>query len=111
MDQLKLQRDKKEISLNETERRKERLAKQAQLAARQADTHDASPGPNDASATSPHTAQSAALDDGMLPDERSFTEELRAEKSMKTLKDIVLIEATRIMNDAIGLLRPMNTWS
>ena len=110
MDELKRLRDQKEISLNETERRNERLARQAQLAARQADANHGSPGSSQATATLPE-AKSPALDDGMLPSERSFTEELRAEKSLKTLKDIVLIEATRIMNDAVGLLRPMNTWS
>jgi len=111
MDELKRLRDKNEISLNETERRKERGAKEAQLAARQADTNHGSPSPSDTTATLAQEAKSTTLDDGMLPSERSFMEELRAEKSVKKLKDIMLIEATRIMNDAVGLLRPMHTWS
>jgi hypothetical protein len=45
----------------------------------------------------------------MLAGERSFTEELSAEKAMKNVKDIVLIEATRIVSDAIGLLRLLKT--
>lgn len=73
-----------EISLNEAGRRQER-------AARQADTN--------------RVGSSAAVDDGMLTGERSFRDELRIENSMKTVKDIVLIEAMRIMNDAIGLLQ------
>lgn len=111
MAEVKRLRDTKEISLNEAQRRQERLARAAQLAARQADTHTGSPSASGASVPLPQEASSTALDDGMLPSERSFTQELRAEKSMKTLKDIVLIEATRIMNDAIGLLRPKMNWS
>ena len=109
MDELKRLRDQKEISLNETERRKERVARQTQLAARQADTKLGSPSSSNTTTTLPEEVKPTALDDGMLPSERSFTEELRAEKSMKKLKDIVLIEATRIMNDAVGLLHRMNT--
>jgi len=111
MAEVKRLRDTKEISLNEAQRRQERLARAAQLAARQADTHTGSPSASGASVPLPQEASSTALDDGMLPSERSFTQELRAEKSMKSLKDIVLIEATRIMNDAIGLLRPKMSWS
>lgn len=102
---------KNEISLNETERRQERAARQAQLAARLGDTHSASPGSSHHSATTPRALRGTALDDGMLPGERSFNEELRAEKAMTTLKDIVLTEATRIMNDAIALLQAGRTWS
>ena len=101
MDERQRQRDKNEISLNEAQRRQERAAQQAQLAARQVDSSNASSSPGQ----TPPTDPGAALDDGLLPTERNFKEELRAEKSMKTSKDIVLIEATRIMNDAISLLK------
>ncbi|QCB48451.1 carboxy terminal-processing peptidase [Hydrogenophaga sp. PAMC20947] len=111
MDERQRQRDKNEISLNEPERRQERAARQAQLTARQADTHMASPCPSDTRATTSLAAQGTTLEDGMLSGERSFEEELRAEKSMNTLKDIVLIESTRIMNDAIGLLQAGQTQS
>ncbi len=104
------QRDKTGISLNEAERRRERSAQEAQWLARQTGT-----GPVSASsssnagdtrvAASPATPQSTtALDDGLLSGERSFEEILRAEQSVKSLKDIVLIEATQIVNDAIGML-------
>ena len=82
MDERQRQLGRNEISLNETERRQERAARLAQLAARQADTHSGSPGSSPGSATTPPMVQGAALDDGMLPGERSFKEELRAEKSM-----------------------------
>jgi carboxyl-terminal processing protease len=109
MDVLKLQRSNQEISLNESERRKERAARAAQLAARTTDVNDGKPISGDTTSTMPDGAKSPALDDGMLAGERSFAEELRAEKAMKNLKDIVLIEATRVMGDAIGLLRLMKT--
>ena len=107
MDERQRQRDKHEISLNETKRRQERAAQHAQLAAGQADNNSASPSPGH----TPPTPTGAALDDGLLPGERSFKEKLRAEKSMKMFKDIVLIEATRVMNDAISLLQTGQTRS
>jgi carboxyl-terminal processing protease len=109
MDQIKLQRSKKEISLNEVERRKERVARVAQLAARSTGVSDGKPGSRDTTSIVPDGAKSPGLDDGMLAGERSFTEELSAEKAMKNVKDIVLIEATRIVSDAIGLLRLLKT--
>ncbi|MDR3369088.1 carboxy terminal-processing peptidase [Rhodoferax sp.] len=111
IDEFKRQRDMKDISLNEAERRKERVTRQAQLAARQANSKHGKPGTGSSGASLPNEAISTALDDGLLPGERSVTEELRVEKSLKSIKDIVLIEATRIMSNAIGLLRPMYTWS
>ncbi len=102
---LKQQRDKKDISLNETERRQERQLRQARLAARQAAPQHGSVEPGEATAAAAPASSSIALYDGLLPGERSLTDELRAENAKKTVKDIILIEATRIMNDAAGLLR------
>jgi hypothetical protein len=109
MDVIKQERSKKEISLNEVERRKERLVRAAQLAARSTGLDDSQPSSGDTTSIMPDAAKSPGLDDGMLAGERSFTEELSAEKSIKNLKDIVLIEATRVMSDAIGLLRLIKT--
>jgi carboxyl-terminal processing protease len=109
MDLIKLQRSKKEISLNEVERRKERLARAAQLADRTTGVNDGSPSSGDTTSIVPDAAKSPGLDDGMLAGERSLAEELSAEKTIKNLKDIVLIEATRVMSDAIGLLRLLKT--
>jgi len=106
---IKLQRSKNAISLNEVERQKERLVRAAQLAARTTGQADAEPSSSDTTSLTPASAKSPALDDGMLPGERSLTEELSAEKAMKNLKDIVLIEATRVVSDAIGLLRLIKT--
>lgn len=111
MDERQRQLGRNEISLNETERRQERALKLAQLTDRQVDTRIARAGSGLDSAIAPPAVEDATLDDGMLPGERSIKEELRVEKSMKMLKDIVLIEATRIMNDVIRLLRGRQTWS
>lgn len=101
------QREKNEISLNETERRQERAEKQVAATDRQAaDTLRSSPSSSDSQVI----AQSSAMDDGMLPGERSLKEERSAEQSMKALKDIVLLEATRIMNDVIGLQQGEPAW-
>jgi carboxyl-terminal processing protease len=102
------QRDKNQISLNETERRQERAVLEAQMLARQADAEQASPATAESLATSAgHAAagQRTTLYDGLLSGERSFEETMRAEQSAKDLKDIVLIEATQIVNDAIGMLQ------
>ena len=100
------QREKNEISLNETERRQERAEKQVSATDHQAaDTLHSSPSSSDSQVI----AQSTVMDDGMLPGERSLKEELRAEQSVKALKDIVLLEATRILSDAIGLWQGRQT--
>lgn len=111
IDAFKRQRSMKDISLNEAQRRAERVTRLAQLAARQATAKAGKTGSGDTAATSPEEAISTVLDDGLLPGERSVSEELRVEKSLKSIKDIVLIEATHIMSDAVGLLRPLHTWS
>jgi carboxyl-terminal processing protease len=109
--EFKRQRTLNDISLNEAVRREERVTRMAQLAARQVNTTQGKTSTGDAAASSPEEAISTALNDGLLPGERSLTEELRVEKSLKSIKDIVLIEATHIMSDAVGLMRPMYTWS
>jgi carboxyl-terminal processing protease len=109
MAQLKEQRSKNEISLNEVERRKERLAREAELAARTTGLHDGKSDTGDTASITPAAVKNPRLDDGMLASERSLADELSAEKSIKNLKDIVLIEATRVMGDAIGLLRFLKT--
>ena len=110
MDERQRQRDQNQISLNEAERRQERTAKQVQQLARPTDPSRARLSPGEtalATTMAPSNAaqRTTALDDGLLPDERSFQESLRAEQSEKALKDIVLIEATQVVNDAVGLLQ------
>jgi hypothetical protein len=44
-------------------------------------------------------------DDGLLADERNLGHELANEKAQKDAKDVVLIEATRILGDEVRLLQ------
>ncbi len=110
MDERQRQLGRNEISLNEAQRRQERALKLAQLTARQVDARSSRTGSGLDSAISPPAVEDTALDDGMLPGERSIKEELRAEKSLKAMKDIFLIEATRILNDAIRMWPAGQTW-
>jgi carboxyl-terminal processing protease len=111
IDEFKRQHNMKDISLNEAQRREERVTRLAQLTARQANAKAGKTSTGDTVASTSDVTISTALNDGLLPGERSLAEELRVEKSLKSIKDIVLIEATHIMSDAVGLLRPLYTWS
>jgi len=81
------------ISLNESVRRKERETQVARLAARQ-------------DSTGAGTAQARAgarQDDGLQANERSLTQELAAEKSNESARDVLLIEAVNILGDTAAL--------
>lgn len=86
--QYKLQRKKGEISLNETVRRQEREARLALVASRKPDVN---------------LAQASEEDDGLEPQERALLKDPAQEQAQKDAKDFLLIEATRILSDAVGL--------
>ncbi len=95
--EYKLQRKKNEISLNQTERRKEREVREARIATRKEDkTASGIQAPLEADALT-----EAA--DGLEPEERSLAQDLAYEKSEKNTKDVLLIEAAHILSDAVGL--------
>ena len=83
------------ISLNEAERRKEKEAQESKLAARKAGTKGVESVKDD-----------AEKDDGLQAGERDMKAELAAEKARKNDKDVLLIEAARIMGDQVDLLKP-----
>lgn len=83
------------ISLNEAERRKEKEAQESKLAARKAGTKGVETVKDD-----------AETDDGLQAGERDIKAELAAEKARKNDKDVLLIEAARIMGDQVDLLKP-----
>jgi len=85
-------RKKNQISLNETERRKEREAQEARLKARKVGKDDT---PED-----PMTNR----DDGLQADERNLTKDLAAEKARKSAKDVLLDEAAHVLSDQVDLL-------
>lgn len=84
------------ISLNEAERRKEKDAQEAKLAARKA----GSKGGKDA------VKNDTDKDDGLQAGERDVAADLAAEKARKNEKDVLLLEAARILGDQIDLLKP-----
>ena len=83
------------ISLNEAERRKEKDAQEAKLAARK----PGAKGKDSAKAN-------ADKDDGLQAGERDLKVELAAEKARKDDKDVLLIEAANILGDQVDLLKP-----
>jgi carboxyl-terminal processing protease len=86
---FKAQRKKKSITLNEVERRKERVEQETRLAAREKENTD-------------KNSNTALLpDDGLLANERKIDSNVNNNKVDN--KDIYLKEAANILNDAIHL--------
>ena len=102
----KLQRKKNLVSLNEAERRRERNAREARLASREA-RRDAGSSANDDVVGQEYASGkgSAFRDDGLQPDERNLANELAAEKARKNAKDVLLNEAVNILSDEVGVLK------
>lgn len=98
--ELKLQRTKNLISLNEVDRRKERDAKEARRLSRD------SQGDN-ARVAQPGAASKAGVsrDDGLQANERNLATELAAEREQKEAKDVFLIEAAHILADEVDVLK------
>jgi carboxyl-terminal processing protease len=90
-------RERNVVSLNEADRRKERDTQEALLASRKP-IHQAEKTPR---AESPDEAK----DDGLQPNERNLAKSLSAEKVRKDAKDILLLEAVRILGDEIDVTR------
>lgn len=102
--ELKSQREKNLISLNEVERRKERDAREGLLASRKPQAGVGKTSIKDVVGKEPLPG-TAAADDGLQADERKLSTELANEKVRKNAKDVLLIEATRILGDEVGLLK------
>ena len=104
--EIKLQRKKNLVSLNETERRKERDAQEARLRARESQ-RDANKGTHtDPAGKKPALRKDSALrDDGLQVDERNLATELATEKVQKSAKDVFLDEAVHILSDEAGMLK------
>ena len=93
-------RKKNMISLNESERRKERDEKEAREKLR-----DKLKGENSAEIKSADTSRRLLQDDGMQPGERNLKADLAIEKASKKVKDILLNEAAHILSDEVSLLK------
>jgi carboxyl-terminal processing protease len=100
--EFNLLRKKNAISLNEAQRRKEKDALEAKLAARKS-IKSATSGANTEAARDEQLARTK--DDGLQAGERDLTSELAAEKARKNEKDVILMEAANILGDEVELLR------
>ena len=103
--EFRLQSKKNEISLNETERRRQRDAREARLASRAARDRESKVvhGKSASNALTPG-ALNPGRDDGLQSDERDLANDLAVENVRKNTKDILLIEAAHILSDEVGLL-------
>ena len=98
--ELRQQRTKNLISLNEADRRKEREMKEARRLSRD------SQGGGDRGAQSGTAGKAdASWDDGLQFNERNLTKALAAEKKQKEAKDVLLIEAAHILADEVDVLQ------
>jgi carboxyl-terminal processing protease len=101
--EIKSQRKKNQISLNETVRRKERDAQEARQRVRDSRTNAAT-ARADAKAGAPG-AGNPQRDDGLQADERNLANQLAAENARKNAKDVLLNEAAQILRDQVEVLR------
>jgi len=99
--ELKLQRKKNLVSLNEAARRKERDAEEARLKSRESRSDPGRSANDDEYAPG---KGSALRDDGLRADERNLANQLAAEKVRKNAKDVLLNEAVQILGDEVGVL-------
>ena len=97
-----LQRKKNLVSLNESERRKERDVEEARLASCEAGKDE---GTNTDEVAQDAGNKGPVLDDGLQANERSLDNEQAAEKSGKNAKDVLLDEAAHILGDEVDLLQ------
>ena len=98
-------RKKNTLSLNLTDRKKERDAKEALLKSREEPNGDKN---SDKNAKDKNLA---TQDDGLQSNERNITADLAIEKARKNNKDILLTEAANILSDELGLLKTYPTIS
>jgi carboxyl-terminal processing protease len=101
--EIKSQRKKNQISLNESVRRKERDAQEARQRVRDSRTNAAT-ARTDAKAGAPG-AGNPQRDDGLQADERNLVNQLAAENARKNARDVLLNEAAQILRDQVEVLR------
>lgn len=103
----RLQRKTNWVSLNEKERRQERIIQDERLTSCEAKKDSGkSAQENTVRHKSAPEKNRALLDDGLQTDERNLAAELADEKSRKDAKDVLLEEAAHILGDTVELLEP-----
>ena len=105
-------REKNIVSLNQSERREERDARDSRLRARKAQ-RDSGKSETDvlAGEASSPANDDAVQDDGLQPDERNLADELAAEKARKDAQDVLLNEAVNIIGDVATVLKAGDSFS
>ncbi len=99
-------RDKKLISLNEIERKKERDTNEDKVKNREKlRLQDKLATSEKSDKAEKESEKPASQDDGLQANERSLSSELAAEKARKEAKDVLLDEAAYILGDAVDLLK------
>jgi carboxyl-terminal processing protease len=105
--EIKLQRKKNQVSLNEAARRKERDAQEVRRTSCNAPREAGVRGQGRLADQNDKPAGNKEVrDDGLQPDERNLANELAAEKARKNAKDVVLNEAVHVVSDEVNLLKP-----
>ena len=100
--EVQAQRAKRQLSLNEADRRRERDAREARLKQRE-DSKEADAAKAGKSGKQTAARKMVAQDGGLQAGERSLVEELAEEKAQKEARDIWLEEAARIVGDEAAL--------
>ncbi len=100
--EVQAQRAKRQLSLNEADRRRERDAREARLKQRE-DSKEADAAKAGKSGKQTAARKFVAQDGGLQVGERSLVEELAEEKAQKEARDIWLEEAARIVGDEAAL--------
>ena len=104
--ELKAQRVKRLVSLNEAERRRERDRQEAKIKLRAAGEAAEGNGKNRKSLNEKAAWKNIARQNaGLQADEINLNDEIAAEKAQKNAKDVWLQEAAHILGDAIDLLQ------
>lgn len=104
--ELKRRKAKTEISLNEAERRQEKLVQEARLASCDTSRQVGKEGDDLARADddSVPATNKVLRDDGLQANERNIAEDLAEEKARKEAKDVLLVEAAHILGSEVRLL-------
>jgi len=104
--ELRLQRKRNMVSLNEAVRRKERDIQEARLASREPRTDARKIAHEDVVGKEPvRWTGGAQRDDGLHAGERNLANQLAAEKARKNAKDVLLNEAVQILSDEVGVMK------
>ncbi|MBK8738454.1 MAG: carboxy terminal-processing peptidase [Betaproteobacteria bacterium] len=102
--EIRVQRKKNQVTLNEAARRAEQDAREARLKSRESAKGGGNGVKVDGAGRVPAPGpESATRDDGLQAGERNLASLLAAEKARKDAKDVLLTEAVRILGDEVGL--------